>query len=67
MFVKFNQDWRGYRAHTVRDIGNGEGELLVIRKIASPADGPDKPKAKPKRKRRARQNNTADDTARSPE
>ena len=54
MYVKFLSDWRGYRAGTVRAIGAGEGELLILRQFAQPAEAPgsESPKrAKPKRKR----------------
>ena len=64
MYVKFLSDWRGYRAGTVRAIGAGEGELLILRQFAQPAEAPgsESPKrAKPKRKRvkNARTNRTA--------
>ena len=38
MHVKFLSDWRGYRANTGREIGTGQGEILIIRKIAQPAE-----------------------------
>lgn len=68
MYVKFLSDWRGYRAGTVRAIGAGEGELLILRKFAQPADDPRseaRPHSKTKRKRvkRARTNGTADAVA----
>ena len=62
MHVKFLSDWRGYRANTVREIGTGQGEILIIRKIAQPAEAAtEKPKrTRRKRRPRARQNSTAD-------
>ena len=64
MYVKFLSDWRGYRAGTVRAIGAGEGELLILRQFAQPAeapgsDSPTQPKPKRKRVKRARANRTA--------
>ena len=64
MYVKFLSDWRGYRAGTVRAIGAGEGELLIIRQFAQPAEAPGsesptQPKPKRKRVKRARANRTA--------
>ena len=64
MYVKFLSDWRGYRAGSVRAIGAGEGELLIIRQFAQPAEAPGsesptQPKPKRKRVKRARANRTA--------
>ena len=64
MYVKFLSDWRGYRAGTVRAIGAGEGELLILRQFAQPAEAPGsesptQPKPKRKRVKRARANRTA--------
>ena len=65
MHVKFLSDWRGYRANTVREIGTGQGEILILRKIAQPAEAAtEKPKrTRRKRRPRARQNSTANDAA----
>lgn len=65
MHVKFLSDWRGYRANTVREIGTGQGEILIIRKIAQPAEAATEKPKRTRRKRgtRARKNSTADHAA----
>ena len=71
MHVKFLKDWRGYRANSVRDIPAGEGEILLIRKVAQPAGAPDGAAENPKRStrkrvKRARKNRPADSVGPAP-
>ena len=65
MHVKFLSDWRGYRANTVREIGTGQGEILILRRIAQPAEAAtEKPKRTSRKRRpRARPNTTANNAA----
>ena len=66
MHVKFLRNWRGYRAEQVREIGAGEGEILILRKFATPVTAADDAPATVKRTRkkrvakRARSNGTTD-------
>ena len=62
MHVKLKSDWFGMRAGGIYEIGQGVGEILVMRNFAEPANPPDSPETKPtqKRKRRARSHNASD-------
>ena len=43
MHVKLKSDWFGMRAGGIYEIGQGVGEILVMRNFAEPANPPDSP------------------------